>query len=105
MKKEVYYESVKNAQQVKIDSIPLPDDPFSTVPLDEIPLPGPTISKPASILRKQSAYKKKPPGPPPGPPPLKKKFKGNNPGQSFQQPLPPPIERGKGNNSNTVPVA
>lgn len=93
LKKEVYYESVRNAQRVKIDSIPLPDDPFQTPQLNEIPLPG---LQPHSILKKPQLYvepmpqraKAGPPGPPPGPPPAKKKFKGNNP--AIMKPIPPP---------------
>lgn len=93
LKKEVYYESVRNAQKVKIDSIPLPEAPFQTPQLSDIPLPG---VQPQGILKKNPSYvisapttvvKKEPPGPPPGPPPVKKKFKGNDP---ILRPRPPP---------------
>lgn len=76
-----YYESVKFAQQVQIDEIPLPATPDmpliipSQIPLpSEIPLPM-TLTPPQSILKKISAYgteitfTKTPPGVPPGPPP------------------------------------
>ena len=80
-KKEMYYESVRNAQQVEINSIPLPDAPFETPHLSDIPLPG---IMPAGILKKVppgppvglpptlQTTKKAPPGPPPGVPPAKK---------------------------------
>nr|XP_039250754.1 WW domain-binding protein 11-like [Styela clava] len=93
LKKEVYYESVRNAQKVTIDSIPLPDAPFQTPQLSDIPLPG---IQPQGILKKnptsvgffsKTERKKDPPGPPPGPPPLKKRFKGNT---RFLYPRPPP---------------
>lgn len=94
LKKEVYYESVRNAQKVKIDSIPLPDAPFQTPQLSDIPLPG---IQPPGILKKNVPYsvgnipekrtRADPPGPPPGPPPLKKSFKGN---KRFLHPKPPP---------------
>ncbi|CAH1638817.1 unnamed protein product [Spodoptera littoralis] len=75
-----YYESVKHAQSVQVDDIPLPTLQvpdnliFSNVP-SQIPLPVdavlPVAVKP--ILKKDSAYKEKPvglepPGVPPGPP-------------------------------------
>ncbi|XP_067138370.1 WW domain-binding protein 11 [Centruroides vittatus] len=76
-----YYESVKFAQQVQIDEIPLPATPDmpliipSQIPLpSEIPLPM-TLTPPQSILKKISAYgteltfTKTPAGVPPGPPP------------------------------------
>ena len=79
-KKEMYYESVKNAQTVEITNIPLPEAPFETPHLSDIPLPG---IKPASILKKLPPgppmglppvlrTEKTPPGPPPGVPPAKK---------------------------------
>ncbi|XP_026736433.1 WW domain-binding protein 11 [Trichoplusia ni] len=76
-----YYESVKHAQSVQVDDIPLPtlqvpDNLFNNVP-SQIPLPmDPT--HPASlvkpILKKDSVYKERPsgvepPGVPPGVPP------------------------------------
>ncbi|XP_038969270.1 WW domain-binding protein 11-like [Rattus norvegicus] len=85
-----YFDAVKNAQHVDLESIPLPDMPHapSKVFIQDIPLPG---AQPPSILRKASAYGpptpavpvlplqgpgvphlppgRKPPGPPPGPPP------------------------------------
>ncbi|KAJ8713346.1 hypothetical protein PYW07_013716 [Mythimna separata] len=75
-----YYESVKHAQSVQVDDIPLPTLQvpdnliFSNVP-SQIPLPAdavhPVAVKP--ILKKDSAYKERPvgvepPGVPPGPP-------------------------------------
>ncbi|KAF9411247.1 hypothetical protein HW555_009904 [Spodoptera exigua] len=75
-----YYESVKHAQSVQVDDIPLPTLQvpdnliFSNVP-SQIPLPVdavlPAAVKP--ILKKDSVYKDKPvglepPGVPPGPP-------------------------------------
>ncbi|XP_047026929.1 WW domain-binding protein 11 [Helicoverpa zea] len=75
-----YYESVKHAQSVQVDDIPLPTLQvpdnliFSNVP-SQIPLPidavHPVVVKP--ILKKDSAYKERPvgvepPGVPPGPP-------------------------------------
>lgn len=98
LKKEVYYESVRNAQKVKIDSIPLPEAPFTTPQLSDIPLPG---VQPQGILKKNpymisaptTVVKKEPPGPPPGPPPIKKKFKGNDPTLHPRPPSgPPPSE-------------
>ncbi|XP_069822709.1 WW domain-binding protein 11 [Dendropsophus ebraccatus] len=85
-----YFDAVKNAQHVEVESIPLPDLPHapSNILIQDIPLPG---AQPPSILKKTSAYGppgrglsmpfppghgvprlppgKKPPGPPPGPPP------------------------------------
>ncbi|XP_077980228.1 WW domain-binding protein 11-like [Glandiceps talaboti] len=73
LQQSIYYESVRSAQQVKVDDIPLPDMPQnlpivpSQIPLpSDIPLPQ---LPPQSILKKTSAYSKKPPGPPPGLPP------------------------------------
>ena len=80
-KKEMYHESVKNAQMVEINSIPLPDTPFETPNLIDIPLPS---MMPQSILKKtnlpsmssssSSTFpgKQQAPGPPPGIPPAKK---------------------------------
>ncbi|XP_069053257.1 WW domain-binding protein 11 [Lepisosteus oculatus] len=85
----LYFDSVKNAELVEVDSIPLPDMPHapSSILIQDIPLPG---AQPPSILKKTSAYGKgfvslstptsiqgvprlppgrKPPGPPPGQPP------------------------------------
>ncbi|XP_028312051.1 WW domain-binding protein 11 [Gouania willdenowi] len=83
----LYFDSVKNAESVEVDSIPLPDMPHapSNIHIQDIPLPG---AQPPSILKKGSALGKpilssaallpsvprlppgkKPPGPPPGPPP------------------------------------
>ncbi|KAI1883885.1 hypothetical protein AGOR_G00220690 [Albula goreensis] len=88
----LYFHSVKNAEAVEVDSIPLPDMPHapSSILIQDIPLPG---AQPPSILKKSGAFGKgsfaapaapsaaevagvprlppgrKPPGPPPGPPP------------------------------------
>ncbi|XP_037545427.1 WW domain-binding protein 11 [Nematolebias whitei] len=88
----LYFDSVKNAESVEVDSIPLPDMPHapSNIHIQDIPLPG---AQPPSILKKTSLFGKgalssssgvgfgkvlcmprlppgkKPPGPPPGPPP------------------------------------
>ncbi|XP_061893222.1 WW domain-binding protein 11 [Entelurus aequoreus] len=85
----LYFDSVKNAESVEVDSIPLPDMPHapSNIHIQDIPLPG---AQPPSILKKGSTFGKgplsgsympilppvprlppgkKPPGPPPGPPP------------------------------------
>lgn len=88
----LYFDSVKNAELVEVDSIPLPDMPHapSNIHIQDIPLPG---AQPPSILKKTSTFGKgqlsssagpavvtvpgvprlppgrKPPGPPPGPPP------------------------------------
>lgn len=78
-----YYESVRYAQQVQVDEIPLPATPnmplflTSQIPLPnelELPLIEPLI--PQSILKKTSVYHPlkqfatlQPPGVPPGPPP------------------------------------
>lgn len=86
----LYFDSVKNAELVEVDSIPLPDMPHapSSIHIQDIPLPG---AQPPSILKKSSTFGKgpsssgpalatvpgvprlppgkKPPGPPPGPPP------------------------------------
>ncbi|CAH2039804.1 unnamed protein product, partial [Iphiclides podalirius] len=76
-----YYESVKHAQSVQVDDIPLPTLQvpdnliYGNVP-SQIPLPldsmHPILPKP--ILKKDSVYREKPvgvepPGVPPGPPP------------------------------------
>nr|XP_055189469.1 WW domain-binding protein 11-like [Nyctereutes procyonoides] len=82
-----YFDAVKNAQHVEVESIPLPDMPHapSNILIQDISLPG---AQPRSILKKTSAYGpptravsilghgvprlppgRKPPGPPPGPPP------------------------------------
>ncbi|XP_033108004.1 WW domain-binding protein 11-like [Anneissia japonica] len=82
-----YYESIRETQQVNVDSIPLPDAPEipSMIPLPkDIPLPG---AMPPSILKKTSAYEqsassRRVPGPPPGLPP------GLPPGK--RPPGPPP---------------
>lgn len=82
-----YYDSVKHAQQVQVEDIPLPAMQMpslvtSQIPLpSEIPLPLPQI-QPHSILKKTSIYEPKEftgksiwtktkgaPGVPPGPPP------------------------------------
>ncbi|XP_067309681.1 WW domain-binding protein 11 [Pseudorasbora parva] len=83
----LYFDSVKNAESVEVDSIPLPDMPHapSSILIQDIPLPGaqpPSILKKSSTLGKGSALSaaalagvprlppgRKPPGPPPGPPP------------------------------------
>ncbi|CAL8264619.1 unnamed protein product [Gadus morhua 'NCC'] len=86
----LYFDSVKNAEAVEVDSIPLPEMPHapSSILIQDIPLPG---AQPPSILKKGTAFGKgsastgpmsaavagvprlppgrKPPGPPPGPPP------------------------------------
>lgn len=87
----LFFDSVKNAESVEVDSIPLPDMPHapSNIHVQDIPLPG---AQPPSILKKTSSFGKgplssagpmlapvpgvprlppgkKPPGPPPGPPP------------------------------------
>uniref|UniRef100_A0A8D0DCL2 Wbp11/ELF5/Saf1 N-terminal domain-containing protein n=1 Tax=Sander lucioperca TaxID=283035 RepID=A0A8D0DCL2_SANLU len=88
----LYFDSVKNAESVEVDSIPLPDMPHapSNIHIQDIPLPG---AQPPSILKKNTSFGKgplsassgpvlptvpavprlppgkKPPGPPPGPPP------------------------------------
>nr|XP_040046759.1 WW domain-binding protein 11 [Gasterosteus aculeatus aculeatus] len=85
----LYFDSVKNAESVEVDSIPLPDMPHapSNIHIQDIPLPG---AQPPSILKKNVTFGKsllsgpilatvpgvprlppgrKPPGPPPGPPP------------------------------------
>ncbi|XP_068192549.1 WW domain-binding protein 11 isoform X2 [Antennarius striatus] len=86
----LYFDSVKNAESVEVDSIPLPDMPHapSNIHIQDIPLPG---AQPPSILKKGTLFGKgplssgpilasvpgvprlppgkKPPGPPPGPPP------------------------------------
>ena len=83
-----YFDAVRNAQHVEVESIPLPDMPHapSNIVIQDIPLPG---AQPPSILKKTSAYGpptwavsilprlghgvphlppgRKPPGPPPGP--------------------------------------
>ncbi|XP_038206291.1 WW domain-binding protein 11 [Zerene cesonia] len=77
-----YYESVKHAQSVQVDDIPLPtlqipeNILYGNLPL-QIPLPADTLHPNAPvkpILKKDSAYKERPvgiepPGVPPGPPP------------------------------------
>ncbi|KAJ0178421.1 hypothetical protein K1T71_006244 [Dendrolimus kikuchii] len=77
-----YYESVKHAQSVQVDDIPLPaiqvpeNMMFGNLPAN-IPLPMDTVQSTVpvkSILKKDSAYNKEkpagvePPGVPPGPP-------------------------------------
>ncbi|CAK1586359.1 unnamed protein product [Parnassius mnemosyne] len=76
-----YYESVKHAQSVQVDDIPLPTLQvpdnliYGNVP-SQIPLPIDTVHPviPKPILKKDSVYREKPvgvepPGVPPGPPP------------------------------------
>uniref|UniRef100_A0A8C8K7X1 Wbp11/ELF5/Saf1 N-terminal domain-containing protein n=1 Tax=Oncorhynchus tshawytscha TaxID=74940 RepID=A0A8C8K7X1_ONCTS len=85
-KLSLYFDSVKNAELVEVDSIPLPEMPHapSSILIQDIPLPG---AQPPSILKKGSSKGisasmsaavagvprlppgRKPPGPPPGPPP------------------------------------
>ncbi|XP_076326592.1 WW domain-binding protein 11 [Tachypleus tridentatus] len=82
-----YFESVKYAQQVQVEEIPLPSAPSmpfvipAQIPLpNEIPLPSAHLHQPQSILKRSSAFdhrekhiflskKRVPPGVPPGPPP------------------------------------
>uniref|UniRef100_A0A2K6G9T7 WW domain-binding protein 11 n=1 Tax=Propithecus coquereli TaxID=379532 RepID=A0A2K6G9T7_PROCO len=83
-----YFDAVKNAQHVEVESIPLPDMPHapSNILIQDLPLPG---AQPPFILKKTSAYGpptravsilpllghgvpclppgRKPPGPPPSP--------------------------------------
>uniref|UniRef100_T1IZT6 Wbp11/ELF5/Saf1 N-terminal domain-containing protein n=1 Tax=Strigamia maritima TaxID=126957 RepID=T1IZT6_STRMM len=66
-----FFESVKHAQQVQIDDIPLPDLPFtdcSRIPIPSIPIPPPPPVI-QSISKKPQLYRNKAPGVPPGPPP------------------------------------
>ncbi|XP_045536204.1 WW domain-binding protein 11 [Papilio machaon] len=76
-----YYESVKHAQSVQVDDIPLPTLQvpdnliYGNVP-SQIPLPLDTVHPilPKPILKKDSVYRERPvgiepPGVPPGPPP------------------------------------
>ncbi|XP_076817607.1 WW domain-binding protein 11-like isoform X2 [Clavelina lepadiformis] len=104
-KKEMYYESVKNAQKVEINTIPLPETPFETPHLSDIPLPG---IQPQSILKKAPPgppigvppslqTEKTPPGPPPGPPPAKKVF-----GRSARPGIPSTSHRPTSRGSKTV---
>lgn len=69
LQKESFSESVKNAQTVDIEAIPLPEMPFEAPDLSDIPLPG---SMPQSIL-------KKPPGPPAGLPPASSQLAPGHP--------------------------
>lgn len=85
------YESIMQAQQVKLDDIPLPEfcmptEPASIEKLSEISAPY-DLSAPRSILKStkpqlvSSAYdalEKQPPGPPPGPPPSLSEFECDN---------------------------
>lgn len=90
LKKQQYYESVKHAQTVQVDEIPLPQmntpgtqfPPQTRIPVPNvlpvppfIPGPPPSIlKKPTEVLPKPEEKpvenkKKEPPGCPPGPPP------------------------------------
>ena len=81
IQKETYFESVRNAETVQVGEIPLPEMPFETPDLSDIPLPD---SMPSGILKRQShlAVESKKvsdvtmnaPGHPPGHPPSKKVF-------------------------------
>ncbi|KAJ8253878.1 hypothetical protein COCON_G00204900 [Conger conger] len=53
----LYFNSVKNAELVEVDSIPLPEMPHapSSILIQDIPLPG---AQPPSILKKTSAFGK-----------------------------------------------
>jgi len=114
------YESVMQAQRVKLDDIPLPDD---IMPPGDIDLPTmiEPLAAPKSILKLVSSCydtdTKQPPGPPPGtPPPLAefecdadefelgltldesyksqekpKKIRFDNSQPMLQQPAPPPV--------------
>ncbi|XP_048487770.1 WW domain-binding protein 11 [Plutella xylostella] len=75
-----YYESVKHAQSVQVDDIPLPAIQipenliYANMPSHAIPLPTDPEAPVKPILKKDSAYKERPagvepPGVPPGPPP------------------------------------
>lgn len=69
-----FYESVKFAQQVQVDQIPLPDAPMGDMIVpSQIPLPSemPDDANIHSILKKPALYSgvRKPPGVPLGPPP------------------------------------
>ncbi|CAG0890839.1 unnamed protein product [Cyprideis torosa] len=66
-----FFESVRHAQQVEVDSIPLPSA-VGTEGLGEvadIPLPSANVTLPQGILKRPSEPERKPPGVPPGPPP------------------------------------
>ncbi|XP_010784369.1 WW domain-binding protein 11, partial [Notothenia coriiceps] len=51
----LYFDSVKNAESVEVDSIPLPDMPHapSNIHIQDIPLPG---AQPPSILKKNAPF-------------------------------------------------
>ncbi|KAK5914763.1 hypothetical protein CgunFtcFv8_009177 [Champsocephalus gunnari] len=53
----LYFDSVKNAESVEVDSIPLPDMPHapSNIHIQDIPLPG---AQPPSILKKNAPFGK-----------------------------------------------
>jgi WW domain-binding protein 11 len=91
-KRVQYYESVRHAQTVQIDEIPLPsaaaEKPATTpaVPRIQMPIPPPSIlvplAPPPGILKKnapepveEEKYEKEPPGCPAGPPPNLKKMR------------------------------
>jgi len=81
IQKETYFESVRNAETVQVGEIPLPEMPFETPDLSDIPLPD---SMPSGILKRQSHHavesknvsdvSMNAPGHPPGHPPSKKVF-------------------------------
>ncbi|KAM9095417.1 WW domain-binding protein 11-like [Sarcophilus harrisii] len=86
-----YFDAIKNAQQVEVESIPLPAMPHvpSNISVQGMPLPG---ARSSTVLKNLSAYRpptraisllslpghgvpplppgRLPPGPPPGPPPF-----------------------------------
>lgn len=82
------YESVMQAQRVKIDDIPLPDDcmpPPDMPPNSDILTLIEPLQAPKSILKPllvsacyDNTDTKQPPGPPPGPPPPLTQFECNN---------------------------
>lgn len=62
--KKTYYESVKSAQMVHLDEIPLPSLPAGEAGSHEI---TPILKNPPSFSTHYSKVTKEPPGPPPGP--------------------------------------
>ncbi|XP_054167931.1 WW domain-binding protein 11-like [Oppia nitens] len=79
-----FYESVKSAQEVSIDDIPLPSAPMepslatTSVPMTSIePMLPQSILKRSNVLTMQSVHKT-PPGVPPGPPPVFSDYEDND---------------------------
>ena len=78
-----FYESIMQAQKVKVDDIPLPDNipmPGQIIPIPELSTNETTTTKSILKNKKEPILKvdKEPPGPPPGSPPSLSEFEDDD---------------------------